>query len=77
MDVRMPVLDGFAATGQIRELEASSSGHVPIIALTANVMPGHRERCLAAGMDGFLSKPFRRADLAETLSGILKSAPLK
>ena len=77
MDVRMPVLDGFAATGQIRELEASSSGHVPVIALTANVMPGHRQLCFAAGMDGFLSKPFRRADLAETLSGILKSAPLK
>jgi PAS domain S-box-containing protein len=73
MDVRMPVLDGFAATGQIRELEASSSGHVPIIALTANVMPGHRERCLAAGMDGFLSKPFRRAELEEKLASPQKN----
>lgn len=67
MDVTMPLMDGLDATEKIREIEALSGGHVPIIAMTANVMPGDRERCLAAGMDAFLSKPFRKADLAEQL----------
>ncbi|MCA9758089.1 MAG: response regulator, partial [Candidatus Eisenbacteria bacterium] len=62
MDCMMPVLDGFEATRQIRELEAAgalaSSGRLPIVAVTANAMKGDRERCLAVGMDDFIAKPF-------------------
>jgi two-component system sensor histidine kinase/response regulator len=66
----MPVMDGLEATRKIREIEAAAGGHIPIIALTANVMPGDRERCLAAGMDDFISKPFKRAELAAKLSSV-------
>jgi PAS domain S-box-containing protein len=66
MDMAMPVLGGLEATKKIREIESGS--RVPIIALTANVMPGDRERCLVAGMDDFLSKPFKRAELATVLT---------
>ncbi len=68
MDMSMPVMDGLKATKKIREIETGA--RVPIIALTANVMPGDRERCLAAGMDGFLTKPFKRDDLAAKLAAI-------
>ena len=68
MDVVMPVMDGLDATKKIREIEAKSGSHVPIIALTANVMPGGSEQCLAAGMDDFLTKPFKRAELAAKLA---------
>ncbi len=59
MDIEMPEMNGFAATAAIRQLEASSGGRVPIIAVTAHAMIGDRERCLAAGMDGYVSKPIR------------------
>jgi len=68
MDVLLPMMDGLDATRQIRASEFGS--RVPIIALTANVMSGDRERCLAAGMDDFLAKPFKRAELAAKLASV-------
>ena len=68
MDMAMPVMDGLEATKKIREIEATAGCHVPIIAFTANMMPGERERHLAVGMDDFLSKPFKRAELATVLA---------
>jgi two-component system, sensor histidine kinase and response regulator len=68
MDCQMPVMDGLTATAELRRREQNSGGaRVPIIALTANTMEGDRERCLAAGMDDFLSKPFSQQQLAALL----------
>lgn len=64
MDLQMPVLDGFATVRRYREYErVQGRSHLPIIALTANVLTGERERCLAAGMDDYLAKPFQREAL--------------
>ncbi len=67
MDVQMPVMGGFEATRLIRELEAGTGRRTPIIAVTARVMKGDREACLAAGMDGFVPKPIQSVTLLETL----------
>ena len=67
MDVQMPEIDGLSATVTIRQRERASGTRVPIVAMTAHAMAGDRERCLAAGMDNYLSKPIRPADLVEAV----------
>jgi CheY-like chemotaxis protein len=67
MDCQMPEMDGYEATRIIRR-EESGRRHTPVIALTANSMPGDREACLAAGMDAHVAKPIRPGELASALS---------
>ncbi len=73
MDVSMPKCDGLEATGVIREREAVTGTHVPIIALTAHAMDGDRERCLQAGMDAYVSKPFNADELFATMASLVRS----
>ncbi|MNT27120.1 Signal transduction histidine-protein kinase BarA [compost metagenome] len=65
MDCRLPIIDGYEATRRIRQLPQAAA--MPIIALTANALQGDRERCLNAGMNDYLAKPFKRTDLQQIL----------
>jgi PAS domain S-box-containing protein len=69
MDVQMPEMDGLEATTAIRGAEAGTGKHVPIVAMTAHAMKGDREKCISAGMDGYLSKPIRIDELMQAISG--------
>jgi PAS domain S-box-containing protein len=75
MDVQMPKMDGFQATKQIREKEKESGLHLPIIAMTAHAMKGDREKCLAVGMDDYISKPLNVKQLAETIARVMNFLP--
>jgi CheY-like chemotaxis protein len=69
MDVQMPEVDGFQATAAIREREKTTGKHLRIIAMTAHAMEGAREECLAAGMDGYISKPIQLKEMLEAIEG--------
>ncbi len=71
MDIQMPDMNGFEATAEIREKEKASGSHMPIVAMTANAMKGDQEACLAAGMDGYVSKPIRSVELFATIENVL------
>ena len=67
MDMQMPVMDGYEATETIRQRERETGGHIPIVAMTAEALKGDRERCLATGMDGYVSKPIVAAEMYQAV----------
>lgn len=71
MDIQMPVMSGLVAAEKIRALESSTNSHVPIIAITANAMIGDKEKCLSAGIDDYISKPFQPAALIDKIKRII------
>jgi CheY-like chemotaxis protein len=71
MDIRMPVMDGIITAEKIREQEAGTDVHIPIIAITANAMLTDREECLAAGIDDYISKPYQPSDLLEKIMKVI------
>jgi len=71
MDVQLPVMDGITSVQKVRELESSTSKHTPIIAITANAMIGDKEKCLSAGMDEYLSKPFQPNQLLSLIEKLI------
>jgi CheY-like chemotaxis protein len=75
MDLQMPQMGGFEATAAIRAREISTGAHIPIIAMTAHAMKGDSERCLEAGMDGYLSKPIKAQLLYITVERLARRAP--
>ena len=74
MDVQLPIMDGITAVRKIRELEASTSRHTPIVAITANAMIGDKEKCLSAGMDDYLSKPFNPGRMISMIEKLISKA---
>ena len=72
MDVEMPEMNGLETTGLIRETEKKTGTHIPIVAMTAHAMKGDKERCLDAGMDGYVSKPINSKELFETIESFVK-----
>ncbi|MFN8442644.1 MAG: substrate-binding domain-containing protein [Caldilineaceae bacterium] len=75
MDWNLPILDGLQATEAIREHEKQNHQHIPIVGMTANALKGDRERCLAAGMDDYISKPVQREELGRVLNRWLVESP--
>jgi PAS domain S-box-containing protein len=75
MDVQMPELHGLRTTEAIRERERAAGGHLPVIAMTAYALKGDRERCLEAGMDGYVSKPIRPTELFQALQAVVPAPP--
>jgi CheY-like chemotaxis protein len=73
MDVQMPVMDGLAAAREIRKREAGNGARIPIIAVTARAMQGDRDLTLAAGMDGYISKPYEAEDILATIQKFSRS----
>jgi CheY-like chemotaxis protein/HPt (histidine-containing phosphotransfer) domain-containing protein len=74
MDLEMPEMSGFEATAAIRSREQRRGGHIPILALTAHAMKGDRERCLAAGMDGYVAKPVQPRELYQAIAKLVPNA---
>ncbi len=70
LDIQMPEMDGFEVTAAVREMEAKSGRHTPIIALTAHALAGQREQCLTRGMDGFVTKPIEPRKLLEAMISV-------
>jgi CheY-like chemotaxis protein len=72
MDIQMPGMDGLEATAAIRKEEIATGAHIPIIAMTAHALKGDRERCLAAGMNGYVSKPIRTIELLAAIESVMQ-----
>jgi two-component system, sensor histidine kinase and response regulator len=77
MDVQMPEMDGMEATRVLRERESKTGTHLTVVGVTAHAMAGDRERCLQAGMDGYLSKPIRPAELDELLDRLVAARKIQ
>jgi two-component system, sensor histidine kinase and response regulator len=74
MDVQMPEIDGFEATAAIRKKEEATGAHIPIVAMTAHAMQGDKQNCLAAGMDGYVSKPINIQELLAVVQSVMASS---